>query len=50
MVAQRPGCAAALEVYTRAAHPVDWAMTQENLGLVFEEDCLLYTSDAADEL
>ena len=27
---------AALEVHTRAAHPVDWAMTQENLGLAFE--------------
>ena len=27
---------AALEVRTRAAHPVDWAMTQENLGLVLE--------------
>ena len=23
---------AALEVYTRADHPVDWAMTQNNLG------------------
>ena len=29
---------AALEVHTRAAHPVDWAMTQENLGLVFEDE------------
>ena len=27
---------AALEVYTRADHPVAWAMTQENLGLAFE--------------
>ena len=27
---------AALEVYTRADHPVDWAMTQMNLGISFE--------------
>jgi hypothetical protein len=27
---------AALEVHARSAHPVDWAITQENLGLVFE--------------
>ena len=28
---------AALEVYTRAAHPVDWAMTQNNLGVALAD-------------
>jgi CHAT domain-containing protein/tetratricopeptide (TPR) repeat protein len=28
---------AALEVYTRQAHPLDWATTQDNLGTAFSE-------------
>ncbi|MGB0926568.1 MAG: hypothetical protein ACPGVA_05115, partial [Pikeienuella sp.] len=28
---------AALEVYTRSDHPVDWAMTQENLAIALRD-------------
>lgn len=41
---------AALEVRTRAEHPVDWAMTQENLALTFEELAGLEAVRARDHL
>ncbi len=30
-------CRAALRVYIEAAHPLQWAMTQEDIGLTFEQ-------------